>query len=246
VRDGECGAVTERTLELFRDDAYMRNCEAEVIEVNERGGIVLDKTVFYATGGGQPGDVGSVGLASGEISIGATIRVGGDIVHVPFENQPAPTPGGEVTATIDWENRHLLMRMHTATHLLCSVVPCGVTGGSVGPTKSRIDFDLADHILDKKHLNEEINRLIDENHNVETIWISREEFDAQPQLARTMTVKPPADAQRIRLVKIGEDVDIQSCGGTHVLSTGEIGRLRVGKIENKGARNRRVNIHLEE
>tara|TARA_B100000929_G_scaffold263027_1_gene228685 strand:- start:350 stop:1066 length:717 start_codon:yes stop_codon:yes gene_type:complete len=238
--------VTERTLEMFRDDAYLRNCEAEVIEVNERGGIVLDKTVFYATGGGQSGDVGSVGLASGEISIGTTIRAGGDIVHVPFADQPAPSPGSEVTASIDWENRHLMMRMHTATHLLCSVVPCGVTGGSVGPTKSRIDFDLEDHVLDKQHLNEEINRLIDEDHKVETIWISREEFDAQPQLARTMTVKPPADAQRIRLVKIGDDVDLQSCGGTHVMSTGEIGRLRVGKIENKGARNRRVNIHLEE
>jgi len=238
-------AVTERTLELFRDDAYLRNCEAEVIEVNERGGIILDKTVFYATGGGQPGDVGSIGLTSGVSSIGATIRAGGDIVHVPFKDQPAPTPGSEVSASIDWGNRYPMMRMHTATHLLCSLVPCGVTGGSVGPVKSRIDFDLADHVLDKQNLDEELNQLIEEDHKVETVWISRKEFDAQPQLARTMSVKPPADAQRIRLVKIGEDVDLQSCGGTHVLSTGEIGRLRVGKIENKGARNRRVNIHLE-
>ncbi len=237
--------MTERTLELYHDDAYLRNCQAEVIEVNERGGIVLDKTVFYATGGGQPGDTGSISFANGSSAIGTTIRVDGEIVHVPFTDQPNPTPGSEVTASIDWENRYLMMRMHTATHLLCSLVPCGVTGGSVGPAKSRIDFDLADHVLDKQHLNEEINRLIDEDHKVENVWISREEFHSQPQLARTMTVKPPADAQRIRLVKIGDDVDLQSCGGTHVLSTGEIGRIRVGKIENKGARNRRVNIHLE-
>jgi misacylated tRNA(Ala) deacylase len=237
--------VTERTLELYHDDAYLRNCQAEVIEVNERGGIVLEKTVFYATGGGQPGDIGSIDSANASTAIGTTIRVDGDIVHVPLKNQPNPTPGSEVTASIDWENRYLMMRMHTATHLLCSLVPCGVTGGSVGPAKSRIDFDLADHVLDKQHLNEEINRLIDEDHRVETVWVSREEFHSRPQLARTMTVKPPADAQRIRLVKIGDDVDLQSCGGTHVVRTGEIGRLRVGKIENKGARNRRVNIHLE-
>lgn len=238
--------MTERTVETFREDAYLRACEAEVIEVNDRGGIVLDKTVFYATGGGQPGDVGSIDLENDSVSIGATIRAGGDIIHVPFEDQPPPILGSEVTAAIDWNHRHLLMRMHTATHLLCSIVPCGVTGGSVGPAKSRIDFDLGGHVLDKQHLHDEINRLVEEDHKVETVWISREEFDAQPELARTMTVKPPADAQSIRLVKIGDGVDLQSCGGTHVLSTGEIGRLRVGKIENKGARNRRVNIHLEE
>ncbi len=235
-----------RTMELFREDAYLRSCEAEVVEVNDRGGVVLDKTVFYATGGGQPGDVGNIEYANTTTSIGTTIRSRGDIIHVPFENQPVLPVGSKVTAAVDWPNRHHLMRMHTATHLLCSLVPCGVTGGSVGTNKSRIDFDIRDYKIDKETLQDDINRLVEEDHKVETVWISRDEFDSQPELARTMTVKPPADAQNIRLVKIGDDIDLQSCGGTHVLSTYEIGKLRVGKVENKGARNRRINIHLEE
>jgi len=238
--------MASSTTELFHQDAYLKTCEARVIEVNERGGVVLDRTVFYATGGGQPGDTGRIDHSGGSTSIGTTIRSGGNLLHVPSQGQPLPKDDSEVTATIDWANRHLLMRMHTATHLLCSLVPCGVTGGSVGTSKSRIAFDIGNYKIDKASLQEEINRLVDEEHRVETVWISRDDFDARPELARTMTVKPPAEAQRIRLVKIGGDIDLQSCGGTHVLNTSEIGSLRVGKIENKGARNRRVNIHLQE
>jgi len=238
--------MTHRTAEVFRDDAYIRACEANVLDVNERGGIVLDQTVFYATGGGQPGDVGTLDFDGDSISIGTTIRAEGDIIHVPYGDQDLPDPGTGVTAALDWERRHRLMRMHTATHLLCSTIPCGVTGGSVGTDKSRIDFDTGEYKIDKEFLSAELNRLVEDDHKVETVWITREEFDAQPDLARTMTVKPPADAERIRLVKIGDDVDLQSCGGTHVASTGEIGRLRIGKVDNKGARNRRVYIHLGE
>lgn len=237
--------MTERTEELFRDDSYLKTCDATVIEVNDRGGIVLDRTVFYYTGGGQPGDTGTLHFEGGEIRIGTTINVDGDIIHVPEEGQDLPSPGTPVTAEIDWDRRYSLMKMHTSMHLLCSLVPCGVTGGQVGIDKSRLDFDVGDYSLDKEALTEALNRLIDEDHPLETMWISDAEMDANPDLVRTMSVQPPRNAGRVRLVKVGEAVDLQPCGGTHIAHTGEIGRLRVGKIENKGARNRRVNIHLE-
>ena len=237
--------MTERTEELFREDAYQTACEATVIAVNERGGIVLDRTVFYYTGGGQPGDIGMLTHADGTTAIGTTIQVDGDILHVPAEGETPPPVGATVTATIDWERRHKLMRMHTSMHLLCAIVPCGVTGGQVGDAKSRLDFDVGEHTLDKEHLTAELNRLVAEDHPLEALWITDEELDASPDLVRTMSVQPPRGQGRIRLMKIGEAVDLQPCGGTHVARTGEIGPLRIGKIENKGARNRRVNIHLE-
>ncbi len=237
--------MTERTDELFRDDSYLRSCDACVVEVNDRGGIILDRTVFYYTGGGQPGDTGTLSWDGGAVRIGTTIQVEGDIIHVPEEGQTLPTAGTRVRAEIDWDRRHRLMRMHTSMHLLCSIVPCGVTGGQVGEEKSRLDFDVGDHSLDKEALTEELNRLVTEDHPLETMWITDEELDRNPDLVRTMSVQPPRNAGRVRLVKIGDAVDLQPCGGTHIARTGEIGRLRVGKIENKGARNRRVNIHLE-
>ncbi len=237
--------MTDKTTELFRDDAYLQDCEATVISVNERGGILLDQTVFYYTGGGQPGDTGTLEGAHGTTRIGTTIKADGDILHVAEEGQPLPAPGDKVQGVIDWERRHRLMRMHTSMHLLCAIVPCGVTGGQVGPEKSRLDFDIGEHSLDKEELTAALNKLVDENHPLEAIWITDDELDAKPDLVRTMSVQPPRGVGKIRLVKIGDAVDLQPCGGTHVASTGEIGPLRIGKIENKGAKNRRVNIHLE-
>ena len=237
--------MTGRTEELFREESYLKTCEATVVALTERGAVVLDRTVFYPTGGGQPGDIGVLTHDGGSVRIGATIQADGDILHVPEEGQPLPPVGARVAAEIDWDWRYRLMRMHTSLHLLCALVPCGVTGGQVGGEKSRLDFDIGDHVLNKEALTDALNRLIAQDHVLETMWITDADLEASPTLVRTMSVRPPRNAGRVRLVKIGENVDLQPCGGTHIARTGEIGRLRVGKIENKGAKNRRVNIHLE-
>ncbi len=228
---------------LFRDDAYRTDCTATVTEINERGGIVLDQTVFYYTSGGQPGDRGVLTRADGtEIRIGTTIKADGSVIHVPEEGQPAPEVGESVTVAIDWDFRHKLMRMHTAMHLVCSIVPCGVTGGQVGIDKSRLDFDIGEHTLDKAEITDALNALVTQDHPVRAEWITDAELDSSPDLVRTMSVQPPRGSGKIRLLKIGENVDLQPCGGTHVRSTGEIGPVQISKIENKGKRNRRVNI----
>jgi len=235
------------TDELFREDSYLKECEATVTGVNDRGGILLDCTVFYPTGGGQPGDSGVLRLADGgEIRIATTVKGDGEenVIHVPEEGQATPEPGTKVTAVIDWERRHKHMRMHTGLHLLCAVVPHGVTGGRIGTEKSSLDFDIGDGTLDKDHIAAEINRLVAEDHPVAPRWIDEAELDAQPDLVRTMSVQPPRGSGRVRLLDI-PGVDLQPCGGTHVARTGEIGPLRVGKVENKGKRNRRVNIHFD-
>ncbi len=235
------------TEELFREDSYAKTCEATVTAVDERG-IMLDRTVFYATGGGQPGDVGIIRFGDGgEVAIidTRTDRATGDHLHVPGEGALLPQVGDAVVAEIDWNRRFRFMRMHTTMHLLCSLVPEGVTGGSVGEAKSRLDFDLPDRTLDKEALNEGLNRLVAEDHAIGFRWITDDEMVAQPELVRTMSVKPPSGVGRVRLVSIG-DVDLQPCGGTHVARTVEIGRVRIGKIENKGKHNRRVNILLDE
>ena len=235
------------TEELFRADSYVRTCEAAVTAVDDAG-VRLDCTVFYVTGGGQPGDRGVLRSADGrEVAITDTVKDhdSGDIVHVPADGSDALAPGDTVTAEIDWTRRHRLMRMHTCMHLLSSLIPEGVTGGSVGPDKSRVDFNLPDQSLDKGHLTAELNRLIEEDHPVGFRWITDEELAAQADLVRTMSVKPPTGAGRVRLVDI-PGVDLQPCGGTHVASTAEIGRVRVAKIENKGRHNRRVNLVFDE
>ena len=232
------------TKELFRDDSYLKSCEATVAGVNDRGGILLDCTVFYPAGGGQPGDKGVLRLASGaSIEIVTTVKGDGaeDIVHVPAEDALSVAVGDVVTAEIDWETRYAYMRMHTCLHLLCAAVPYGVTGGQINALKSRLDFDIGDGSLDKESITAEINRLIDEDHPVSTRWITDAELDENPDLVRTMSVQPPRNAGKVRLLSI-EDVDLQPCGGTHLARTGEIGKIRVSKIENKGKRNRRVNI----
>ena len=230
---------------LFRDDAYLRSCEAKVISADESG-IRLDRTVFYPTGGGQPGDSGVLQLADGgEIRIVDTRKGESqeDVVHIPTEGGRLPAPGTEVTAEIDWERRHRFMRMHTCMHLLSAVVTGEITGGQVGDGKGRVDFNLPDGSPDKEQITAELNRLIEEDHRVGPRWISDEELAANPSLVKTMSVKPPTGTGMVRLLEI-EGVDLQPCGGTHVSRTGEIGRVAVRKIENKGKQNRRINLIL--
>ena len=228
---------------IFRDDAYRQSCEATVTSA-DGGGIRLDRTVFYPTGGGQPGDSGVLRLEDGgEIRI-VEARKGADhedVVHVPEAGAALPAPGTKVSAEIDWEQRYARMRIHSCMHVLCAIIEGDVTGGQVGDGKGRLDFNLPDTQLDKETITAELNRIIAEDHPLQSRWITEEELAANPQLVRTMSVKPPMGAGRIRLMEIAE-VDLQPCGGTHVRRTGEIGRVRVTKIENKGRQNRRVNI----
>jgi len=231
--------------EIFRSDAYCRECEATVRSVDEQG-IQLDRTVFYPQGGGQPGDQGFIRLADGtEIQIVDTRK--GDIervlLHVPAEGSPTPDVGSKVTARVDWSLRYPRMRMHTCLHLLSAVLPYPVTGGSVRDDSGRLDFDLPES-PDKEQMTAELNRLIEEDHPVTYRWITDAELDAQPDLVKTMSVQPPRGQGKVRLVEI-EGVDLQPCGGTHVARTGEIGRVRVRKIEKKGRQNRRVNLVFE-
>ena len=237
---------------VYRDDAYAKDCDAVVVAVNALGGIVLDRTVFYPTGGGQPGDSGTLRLADGTtVAIATAVKGrpedGGDdvVVHVPAEGAVAPAAGATVTAEIDWARRHRHMRIHTCLHLLSAVLPYPVTGGQVGDGTGRLDFDIPEGGLDKAAITAELNRLIDGDHAVGADWISDSELAARPELVKTMSVQPPAGAGRVRLVRIAA-LDLQPCGGTHVRATGEIGRVTVTKIQNKGRKNRRVAIALDD
>lgn len=230
---------------LFRDDAYLQSTPARVSVVNELGGIVLDRTVFYATSGGQPGDSGFLVRADGSrIRIDTAIHPDGDktsIVHVPADGSVLPEPGENLTAVIDWDRRHRLMRMHTALHLLSVVFPFPVTGGSIGEDKGRLDFDMPEVPEDLAALEAQLNAMVEADHPVSNEWITDAEMEAKADLIKTMKVKPPTGQGRVRLVRIG-DIDLQPCGGTHVASTAEIGRLALGKIEKKGKQNRRVSL----
>ena len=229
------------TEELFRENSYLKECEATVTAAAPVK-VILDRTVFYPAGGGQPGDTGVLVLADGsEIVVTDTVKDEGGIAHLCAEDAALPSPGTKVTARIDWDRRYLHMRMHSCLHLLCAVVPCGVTGGQIGAEKSRLDFDIGEHTLDKEQITAELNRLIEEDLPLSHRWISDGELDANPDLVRTMSVQPPRGGGRIRLIDV-EGTDLQPCGGTHVARTGEIGKVAVGKIENKGKRNRRVNV----
>src|SRR5215469_12914609 len=229
---------------LFREDAYAQRCPATVTAVDERG-IRLDRTVFYPTGGGQPGDTGVLRLADGTaVAIVDTVKGEGDeVIHVLAANANRPAIGDVVTAEIDWERRHRLMRMHTCLHLLCAVVPGAVTGGAIGDGRGRLDFDVPGAALDKEAIAAALNKLVAEGHAVAPRWIDEAELEARPELVRTMSVKPPTGAGKVRLLEI-EGVDLQPCGGTHVRSTSEIGPVEIGKIENKGRQNRRINLAL--
>ncbi len=226
---------------LFRHDAYLARCEARVVEAPAPG-VVLDQTVFYPLGGGQPGDTGLLRAADGREwrIVDARKGEGGRILH-PLEADAAPPVIGEtVEAVIDWERRHAHMRMHSCLHLLGSVLRYGVTGGQIAADRGRLDFDTQDDI-DRERVTEAVNALIAANHPVRSRWITDEELDRQPQLVRTMSVQPPRGAGRIRLLEI-PGVDLQPCGGTHVAATGEIGPVVVSKVENKGRHNRRVYV----
>jgi misacylated tRNA(Ala) deacylase len=238
------------TQPLYRADAYLRDCEARVLAVTERGGIVLDRTVFYAAAGGQPGDRGVLEIVGGGSCPIATTVYDTDkttIVHVAAAASVPPTPGQSVRAVIDWDLRSRLMRMHTCLHLLCALVKFPVTGGQVNPDDSRLDFDIEDAAaVDRDALTAGLNALIAADHPVTERWISDAELEANPGLVRTMAVKPPTGTGRVRLVVIGEhgSVDLQPCGGTHVKCTGEIGKVIVTKIEKKGKLNRRIRVSL--
>ncbi len=229
------------TEELFREDSYLRECEATVTAATP-GKVILDRTVFYPTGGGQPGDSGVLVLPDGsELAIANTVKDEDGIAHLCDEGAALPSPGDKITARLDWDRRYRHMRMHSCLHLLCATVPCGVTGGQIGAEKSRLDFDIGDHVLGKEQITAELNRLIEEDLPLSHRWITDGELDANPDLVRTMSVQPPRGGGRIRLIEV-EGADLQPCGGTHVARTGEIGKVAVAKIENKGKRNRRVNV----
>jgi len=233
---------------LFREDPYRAEADGTVTGRTAEGGIVLDRTIFYPTGGGQPGDSGTLSWEGESIEIAATVKgEGGNVTLLPARPTVTPEVGRTVTQTLDWDRRHRHMRIHTALHLLSVVIPLPVTGGAITAEKGRLDFDMPEAPEDKDAVEAEMNTLIARDLPVTEEWIKEAELDANPGLVKTMSVKPPRGAGRVRLVRIGtggEHIDLQPCGGTHVASTGEIGRIRMGKIEKKGRRNRRVNVHL--
>jgi len=232
---------------LYREDAYARSCEATVVAATPEGGIVLDRTVFYVQGGGQPGDAGHlVGPDGAELPIVNTVYAPPErttVVHVPQAPGPQWHPGERLAVHLDWERRYRRMRAHTALHLLSVVLPYPVTGGAIGEGDGRLDFDIPDAGLDKGELTEKLNALVARDAPVRERWITDEELDANPGLVKTMAVKPPRGTGRVRLVEI-EGIDLQPCGGTHVRRTGEIGAVAVTEIEKKGKQNRRVRIAL--
>ncbi|MDF1587116.1 alanyl-tRNA editing protein [Marinimicrococcus flavescens] len=234
-----------KTQPLYREDAYLRRCEARVLRAGPEG-IVLDRTVFYPTGGGQPGDSGTLLLEDGSSLAVREARKGeepGSVLHLPADDAALPAPGTPVEAAIDWDRRYRLMRTHTCLHLLCRAVDGVVTGGSVGELKGRLDFDIPEPLLEKEAIEAQLAAWVGGALPVSARWVEEEELDRRPELVRTLSVQPPRGHGRIRLVGI-EGVDLQACGGTHVRSTTEIGPVTVAKIEKKGRMNRRVVVTL--
>jgi misacylated tRNA(Ala) deacylase len=231
------------TLELYRDDAYLRSCAATVIAFDERG-IQLDQTVFYPLGGGQAGDAGT--LTTDDVRVVKIAdtrrdRDSGALLHIPAQGKPALHVGDKVKAEIDWERRYRHMRFHTATHLLCAVVPFPTNGCSITADYARLDFATGPEAIDKEQVQRELDRLVNEDHSVRTIWITDEELASRPELVRTMSVKPPSGVGRIRLLEI-EGIDLQACGGTHVANVRELGKMVIAKVEKISATNRRIRL----
>lgn len=233
---------------LFRADPYLRDAEACVIAHTPEGGIVLDRSIFYPTGGGQPGDAGALVWGDQRLEIATTVKVdGGDVALVPAAAGALPPLGGTVHQHLDWPRRYGLMRMHTALHLLSVVIPLPVTGGQIAVGRGRLDFDMDAPPHDIVALNTALNLMIQRDLPVSEDWISDAELLANPALVKTMSVRPPMGQGRVRLIRIGQgasQVDLQPCGGTHVTRTAEIGQVEIGKIEKKGRQNRRVYLHL--
>jgi misacylated tRNA(Ala) deacylase len=231
---------------LFREDSYLKDCSATVVGLTDAGGIVLDRTVFYAASGGQPADRGVLTTATGDAilveSAGYTDREKTEIAHLPATTSgPSLKVGEPVHAVIDWSLRYARMRMHTALHLLSAVLPYPVTGGAVGDSDGRLDFDIPEAGLDKEEITARLARMIAAGAEVRSRWISDAELEANPGLIKTMSVKPPIGTGRVRLIEI-VGYDLQPCGGTHVRATNEIGDVRVTQVEKKGRQNRRVRI----
>ena len=233
---------------LFRADPYQSAAEAVVVGHTAEGGILVDQTVFYPTGGGQPGDSGQLEWGGGRMMIATAVKVeGGFVALVPAEPVPLPPVGATVQQRLDWTRRHRHMRMHTALHLLSVVVPLPVTGGQIGAERGRLDFDMPDPPGDLAPLNAALNALIDRDLPVSDEWITDAELLANPGLVKTMSVMPPMGQGHVRLVRIGSgasQIDLQPCGGTHVARTGEVGGVEITKIEKKGRQNRRLVLSL--
>ncbi len=234
---------------LFMEDAYRKSAPGKVTGLTDEGGVILDASLFYAQSGGQPGDSGTLDWDGGRLRVATTIKSrDGEIVLVPSEGNGLPPVGAEVEQRLDWDRRYAHMKVHTALHLLSVVIPLPVTGGAIAAEKGRLDFDMPDSPEDKLILQGQLNAFVDRDLPVTEKWITDEELAANPGLVKTMSVQPPVGAGRIRLVRIGKgkaQIDLQPCGGTHVKSTGEIGKLRLGKIEKKGRQNRRVTVFLD-
>ena len=235
---------------LFRRDSYQREAQAKVIAHTMEGGVVLDGSIFYPKGGGQPGDSGHLRWDTQTMSIATAIKGDGDqIVLIPAEPQALPPVGAILVQELDWERRHKHMRVHTALHLLSVAVPFGVTGGSIGAGQGRLDFDMPEVPENREIIEQALQAFVEMDVVVAEEWIDQATLDASPELVKTLAVKPPRDARQIRLVRIGrgdDQIDLQPCGGTHVARTGEIGALRLGKIEKKGRMNRRIYLHLDD
>ena len=230
------------TIELFRNDSYLDKCNSKVLDILNEG-LVLDKTIFYPEGGGQPGDIGIIKSIKTNFVITGTKYINKKIVHF-VEEKNKFSIGQEVKIFLDWRRRYKIMRVHTALHLLCSIIDAPVTGGQINENKGRLDFDLESK-PDKEYVLTKINELIKKNYDVEISYISEKELDKKPELVRTMSVKPPRGFGRIRMIKIGNDVDYQPCGGTHVKSTSEIAKVNSVKVDNKGKMNKRVIISFD-
>lgn len=232
------------TEKLYQQDAYLRECEATVVAVLDSG-VVLDRSVFYCQGGGQPGDTGVLERADGRTFKVIDTRSepgSGQQVQVLDEGIEPPLVGEHLIARIDWDRRYRLMRMHSCMHMLCAVIDAPVTGGSVTDGRARLDFDLPTP-PDKEALDRALNEMISKDQPMHLRWITDEEMAEQPELVRTMSVQPPSGQGRVRLVEF-ENIDLQPCGGTHVSRSGEIGAVRIAKIEKKGKQNRRVIVEF--
>ena len=225
---------------LFRDDPYLRSCEAKVVATRDNV-VELDRTVFYPVGGGQPGDTGRIGT----LRVIDTLKADGEsVLHVLDPGAAPPPPGSSVVAELDWERRHRHMRFHTALHLLGAVVRAPVTGGRIGTDKAHLDFDIEMEKLVKAQLEAAVNALVDAAHETRFSWITDAELDSRPELVKTMSVAPPRGAGRVRLMEI-PGIDLQACGGTHVRNTREVGHLAVAKVRSEGKRNKRVTLVFE-
>ena len=234
---------------LFRDDAYLKSATAELVDLTDNGGLIFDQTVFYPIGGGQPSDVGE--LISDDLNLKVReVRKGdqGKVVFFVEGSTEGIQIGQKFQQKIDWPTRYGYMKIHTALHLLSVVIPLGVTGGSIGSQKGRLDFEMPEPLENKEILENELNELIARGLKIKESWITDAELEENPSLVKTMRVKPPMGQGKVRLVRIGtetDEIDLQPCGGTHVKNTLEIGKIRLGKVENKGKSNRRVHLHLD-